>query len=87
MIFPPSLSAIQVSLSMLVFIYLFLFSSVVLGIWITMSWSKQRRERHAVRFRVLCSLCAFDFEAPPEETLPRCPRCGSLNERRPYRPL
>lgn len=78
---------IQVSLSVLVFIYLFLFLSVVFSIWIAVGWSKQRRERHAVRHRVRCVLCAFDFEAPPEEILPRCPRCGSLNERRPYRTL
>ncbi len=72
---------IRVSLTTLIFIYLFLFLSVVFGLWIWGGWKRQRRERLALRHRVRCSLCAFEFEDPTEEPLPRCPRCGSLNER------
>ena len=78
---------IRVSLTLLIFIYLALFLTVVFALWIWFEWSRQRRERHAVRHRVRCNLCAFEFENPTEEPLPRCPRCGSLNEREPFRML
>ena len=78
---------IRVSLSVLIFIYLAIFLTVVFALWTWIEWSRQRRERHAVRNRLRCSLCAFEFENASEEPLPRCPRCGSLNEREPFRML
>ena len=71
----------RVSLTLLVFVYLFLFLTVVFGIWIWYEVKRQRRERYALRHRVRCSICAFQFEDATEEPLPRCPRCGRLNER------
>ena len=78
---------IHVSLTFLVFVYLALFLLAVFGFWILFEWKRQRRERWAVRNRIRCTLCAFEFENPTELPLPRCPRCGSLNERRPFRML
>ncbi len=72
---------IRVSLTFLVFIYLAVFLNSVFAIWIWSEVTRQRRERLALRNRVKCSLCAFEFEDPTEEPLPRCPRCSSLNER------
>ena len=78
---------IRVSLTVLIFIYLALFLTAVLTLWIGFEWSRQRRERRAVRNRIRCALCAFEFEDASEESLPRCPRCGSLNERERFRML
>jgi len=78
---------IRVSLSVLIFIYLAVFLAVVFTLWIGLEWSRQRRERRAVRHRIRCVLCAFEFEDPSEDPLPRCPRCGSLNERERFRML
>lgn len=73
---------LRVSLALLIFVYLFIFLTAIFGLWIWYEVKRQRRERFAVRHRVRCSVCAFLFEDPSGETLPRCPRCGSLNERR-----
>ena len=78
---------IRVSLSVLIFIYLAAFLAVVFTLWIGLEWSRQRRERRAVRHRIRCALCAFEFEDPSEAPLPRCPRCGNLNERERFRML
>lgn len=78
---------IHVSFSVLIFIYLFLFLSLVFGTWIAIGWRRQRRESRALIHRLRCALCAFEFEDPSETPLPRCPRCGSLNERDPFRSL
>ena len=78
---------IRVSLTLLIFIYLALFFTVVQSHWVRFEWRRQRRERLAVRNRLRCALCAFEFEDSSEEELPRCPRCGSLNERDPFRML
>ena len=74
---------IRVSLTVLVFIYLFLFLTAVFALWFGYEWKRQRRERFAIRNRLRCAICAFEFEDPTEELLARCPRCGALNERGP----
>jgi rRNA maturation endonuclease Nob1 len=78
---------IRVSLTVLIFIYLALFLMAIFALWIGFEWRRQRRERQAARHRIRCTLCAFAFEDPSAEPLPRCPRCGSLNEREPFRIL
>lgn len=73
---------IRVSLTFLIFLYLGGFLLAVFSLWFVFEWRRQRRERKAVKHRVRCSLCSFEFDDATEDTLPRCPRCGSLNERR-----
>lgn len=75
---------IPVSLDVLIFIYLALMLGMIFGAWLLSSWRRQRRERRAFRHVVRCNLCAFEFEDTSSTLLPRCPHCGSLNER--YRP-
>ena len=75
---------IRVSLTLLIFIYLAAFLSAIFALWIWHEWRRTRRERQAVRHRVRCSICAFEFEDESGEALARCPRCGSLNEREPF---
>jgi rRNA maturation endonuclease Nob1 len=73
---------IHVSLNVLIF-------SLPLGdprldLWrvaIFLNGVRQRRERRAFRHVLRCGLCAFEFEDTTSTLLPRCPRCGSLNER------
>ena len=74
---------IPVSLQWLIFVYLGLMLGLVFGAWIVSEWRRQRRERHAFRHVLRCVLCAFEFEDKSPTILPRCPRCGSLNERYP----
>lgn len=72
---------IRLSLATLVFLYLFSFVSVILGVWITSGYRRSQREKLALRFRLRCVICAFEFSDETRSLLPRCPRCGSLNER------
>lgn len=72
---------IRVELSAMVFIYLFVSLAAVLSLWIVYEWLGRRKEKEALRYRVQCSICATIFEDKSEILLPRCPRCGSSNER------
>jgi len=78
---------IHASLSTLVFVYLGIFLSVILANWIGWSIGRIRREHRALRHRLRCALCSFEFEDDSATPLPRCPRCGSLNERTRFRRL
>jgi hypothetical protein len=72
---------IRVSLATLITIYLLLFLAAVFLLWIFGEWNRRRREQRALRYRLRCVICAFEFEDRTTTLLPRCPRCGSLNER------
>jgi hypothetical protein len=74
-------AVIRVSLAALVTIYLLLFLAAVFLLWIFGEWNRRRREQRALRHRLRCVICAFEFEDRTPTLLPRCPRCGSLNER------
>jgi hypothetical protein len=76
-----SYPVIRVSLAALVAIYLLLFLAAVFLFWIVGEWNRRRRERRALQYRLRCVICAFEFEDRTDALLPRCPRCGSLNER------
>jgi hypothetical protein len=78
---------IHASLTKLVFVYLGLFLTVIFTNWISWNIGRLRRERKAVRDRLRCAICSFEFENHTTDPLPRCPRCGSLNERTPFRRL
>jgi hypothetical protein len=77
----------RASLTMLVFVYLGGFLALIFGNWIIWNISRLRHERQALRHRLKCMLCSFEYEDPSSDELPRCPRCGSLNERTPFRKL
>ena len=72
---------IRVSLATLVTIYLLVFLAAVFLVWLSSEWNRRRRERKAFRYRLRCVICGFEFEDRTDTLLPRCPRCGSLNER------
>ncbi len=72
---------IRVTLSYLVLIYLLLMLGPIFFASLLNEWRRHRRERAAFRHVLRCSLCAFEFEDKTAAILPRCPRCGCLNER------
>lgn len=79
-----NLSMIRIELPTLIFIYLYL-SVIVIGcLWLLDAWRVQKRKKQALRYAVRCTICASIFEDKTNELLPRCPRCGSLNERRNF---
>jgi rubrerythrin len=53
----------------------------IFGLWLLNEYRHQRREKAAFRHVLRCSACSFQFEDRSEVLLPRCPHCGSLNER------
>jgi uncharacterized paraquat-inducible protein A len=75
---------IRIELPTLIFIYLYLAVIVIGGLWFFDSWRSQKREKQALRYTVRCTICASIFEDKTNEQLPRCPRCGCLNERRNF---
>jgi len=78
---------IHARLTTLVFFYLGGFLALVFGNWIAWNIGRIRTERETLRHRLRCTLCSFDFQDSTTDPLPRCPRCGSLNERAPFRTL
>ena len=76
---------IRLSLTYIVFIYLILFLMAIGIVWSAYILARPRHEKDALRSRVRCHICAFEFEDRSNEELPRCPRCESLNERWSYR--
>jgi predicted Zn-ribbon and HTH transcriptional regulator len=78
---------IRVTLTDLIFVYLFIFLNSVLFVWLWSIWQRSRREKIALRHRLRCVICAYEFEDATDTLLPRCPRCGSLNERFKFRTL
>jgi predicted RNA-binding Zn-ribbon protein involved in translation (DUF1610 family) len=74
---------IRVDFSLLLLILLALMLGPIFFVWLTNEFRRQRRHRDAFRYVLRCTMCAFEFEDRTETVLPRCPRCGSLNERYP----
>ena len=72
---------IRVGLDYLVLIYLVLMLGPIFITWFYNEWRRQRRERAAFRHVLRCGMCGFEFEDLSNTILPRCPRCGCLNER------
>jgi hypothetical protein len=81
---PLPLSMIRIELPTLIFIYLYLAVIVIGGLWFLDSWRSQKRKKQTLRYTVRCTICASIFEDKTTEPLPRCPRCGCLNERRNF---
>ena len=54
---------------------------VVAIVWFVDDRLRRARERRALRFRLRCRRCALEWEERSGESLLKCPRCGSVNER------
>lgn len=72
---------IRVGLPWLVCIYLMVFLAAIFFVWIAYELVRKLRETRTARFRIQCGICGMEYEDSTPAELPRCPRCGSLNER------
>jgi rRNA maturation endonuclease Nob1 len=72
---------IRVDLAGLVFVYLLVFLAAILVVWIAYEMVRRVRDNRSRQYRLRCAVCAMEFEDDTTAALPRCPRCGSLNER------
>ena len=78
---------IRVPLTVIVFLYLFVFLAVIFAGWLVDERRRRQRARQALLFRLRCAICGFEFEDRSASPLPGCPRCGRLNERVEIDPL
>jgi len=62
-------------------IYLLVFLAAVFLVWVGYEMARIHRESHSLRHRLRCTICGMEYEDRTSTLLPRCPRCGSLNER------
>jgi hypothetical protein len=72
---------IRVGLAELVFLYLLVFLAAIFVVWIAYEMVRRVRENRSRHGWLRCAVCAMEFEDRTPAALPRCPRCGSLNER------
>jgi rRNA maturation endonuclease Nob1 len=72
---------IRVELAELVCIYVVVFLAAILAVWVAYEMARRVRENRSRRGRLHCRVCAMEFEDLAPAGLPRCPHCGSLNER------
>ena len=72
---------IHVSFSVLILIYLLGLLGLIFGAWLWNVLATGRRLRKNVRHRLRCTSCSLEFSDETGTPLPRCPRCGNLNER------
>ena len=72
---------IKLSLPWLVFVYLMVFLAAIFLVWVAYEMVRKIRENRSMRYRLQCAICGMGYEDRTPTVLPRCPRCGSLNER------
>ncbi|MEQ1858984.1 MAG: hypothetical protein ABMA13_03530 [Chthoniobacteraceae bacterium] len=75
---------IPVGLGTLVFFCVGGMLAGIFGAWLISECRRQRRERHAFRDVLRCTMCGCEFENAAGESIARCPRCDTLNERRSF---
>ena len=72
---------IRLELPSLIFVYTLVFLAAVFVVWIAYEMARRIRDARSFQGRLRCALCGMEFEDKTPTDLPRCPRCGSLNER------
>lgn len=72
---------IRVPLTVIVFLYLFVFLGLIAAAWVVEERRRRSQARRALQFRLRCAICALEFEDRSSSVLPNCPRCGRPNER------
>jgi DNA-directed RNA polymerase subunit RPC12/RpoP len=70
---------IAINIAELLEIYVAVFLAAIFVLWVTYKMVGKNSKTHCHCLR--CSLCGMPFEDHSPTLLPRCPRCGSLNER------
>jgi len=72
---------IRVSFSLLILIYLSALLSIIFCAWLWNNLVTRKRREKSLQNRLRCTSCSLEFTDSSQTALPRCPRCGSLNER------
>ena len=72
---------IHVSFSLLILIYLLGLLGLIFGAWLWNVLATRSRQKKSVQHRLRCTTCSLEFSDDSQTPLPRCPRCGNLNER------
>ncbi|MFV1993890.1 MAG: hypothetical protein ACC661_00525 [Verrucomicrobiales bacterium] len=72
---------IQLSLTEIIVIYLFAILTVLMSVWVLGDMLRKRRQRKALQYKILCAICGTVYEDRSDNALPKCPECGSVNER------
>jgi hypothetical protein len=72
---------IRLELSQLIIVYLLVFLAAIFVVWIAYEMVRRFRDTHSLRYRVKCAICGMEYEDRTSALLPRCPSCGSSNER------
>ena len=75
---------IRIPLPWLVFTGLLIFLAGIYFVWICYEIARRIQEATRRRHCIRCRLCSYEFHGTPESQLPRCPQCGTPNER--FRP-
>lgn len=72
---------IRIEFSWLIFICLFGFLFGIFFVWIGYEIVRRQAVNRSLRKRLRCRVCSLEFADASPDALPRCPGCGSLNER------
>ena len=75
---------IRIQLEYLVVINLLAMLLFIAALWALYEWRRRRGERKSRESLVCCVTCNYVFRARSRDSLARCPRCSSWNERSGY---
>jgi len=72
---------IRVTFAWFILFYLLVFLAAIFAVWIGYEMARRKREMKWMQYRVRCGICCTEFEDRTANAIPRCPHCGSLNQR------
>jgi len=72
---------ISIDFSTAISLYLFIFISAVLLIWLLTKMQKDKNLSLDPKFIWFCSICTYTYINTKEEAISTCPRCGSYNKK------
>ena len=78
---------IRVSLTQIIVVYLLIILAILFAIWMGTDYLRKRREKNARKHKIICTICGVMYEDKTENPLPKCPHCGSVNERTPIQDI
>jgi hypothetical protein len=72
---------ISIDFSLAVALYVLIFISLILTIWLFSKKEKDKDLSLDRKFIWYCSVCTYTYIDTKEETISICPRCGSYNKK------
>ena len=73
---------ISVNVDTAIFLYLMFSLCSIFALWVFFERSKSF-DRYSIEDKVIwsCEICTYTYVDPTHDTISRCPRCQSLNEK------